>query len=55
MELYFKIKLIETIIGYGLLAAFIMFWVVVIIINCIGDKWDKRQENKSEKFWKDHD
>ena len=55
MELYFKIKLYETLIGYILLGFFILFWIIVFIINCFGKKWDKRQEKKSEKFWREHE
>lgn len=51
MELYFKIKLIETIIGYGLLGLFILFWLVVLLVNIFGNNWDKRQERKAKKFW----
>ena len=54
METYFKIKLVEKFIEYGVIALLVLFWTVVILINVFGDKWDKRQEKKSEKFWKEH-
>ena len=54
MEQYFKIKLIETYVGYGIIVLFILFWIVVFLINVLGKGWDKRQEKKSEKFWKEH-
>ena len=55
MELYFKIKLIETVIGYAFLALFILFWVIVVLINALGDGWKKRQDKISADYWRKHD
>lgn len=53
MEAYFKLKLIEEIIGYVLLFLVVGFWVILIILLAIKDKInefrrkrDKEKENK---------
>ena len=33
IELYFKLKVIGMILGYIALGAFVIFWIVVAIIN----------------------
>ena len=53
MELYFKIKFIETIIGYCMLGAFILAVIIWLLLGCLCGRWEKRQQKKSEKFWKD--
>lgn len=54
MELYFKIKLIETVIGYVILALFILFWVIVALINVLEDGRKKRQDKISANYWRKH-
>ena len=55
MEMYFKFKLIEEIIGYVLLFVVVGFWVILIILLAIKDKFnefrrkrDKERENKND-------
>lgn len=54
MELYFKIKLVETIVGYVIIALMIIGLLVFLFFTFLGDKWDERQKRKSDKFWKNH-
>lgn len=50
MEMYFKLKLIEEIIGYVLLFLVVGFWVILIILLAIKDKINEfRRKRDKEK------
>lgn len=54
METYFKIKLVETLVGYAIFGLIVLGLLLLLIIAKICDVWEKRQNKRSEEFWKNH-
>ena len=55
MEMYFKFKLIEEIIGYILLFVVVGFWVILIVLLTIKDKFDEFRRKREKKKMKETD
>jgi len=49
MEMYFKLKMIEEIIGWGLLFVVIGFWVILVIFLDIKDKIKEFRRKRGKK------
>ena len=49
MEMYFRLKLLEEIIGYILVFLVLGFWVILIIFYAIKDKIREIKERKDKE------
>lgn len=55
MERYFTFKYYLEIGEIILLLVFLIFCIACLVIAKILDKWDARQNKKSDKYWKEHE
>ena len=55
MEKYFTLQYYLTIAGFFILGAIILGYLGQIILGTLIERWKKRQDKKSDKFWKEHE
>ena len=55
IETYIKIKFVEEIIGIVIAIIIIFALLFLFVISHFSDKWEERQNKKSEKFWEEHE